>query len=296
MRQAHWEEKQIITNGVQLHVIQAGPTDGPLVILLHGFPEWWYGWRHQIQPLANAGFRVWIPDQRGYNLSAKPGGIQAYRIDTLAQDVLGLIDAAHREQAALVGHDWGAAVAWWTALRSPERIHRLAILNVPHPVAMQHYLRTHLSQLRKSWYICFFQLPYIPEMALRRNQWQIGITALIRSSQPGTFSNADLDQYRIAWSQPGAMTSMLNWYRALIQHPPRVPDDIRIHIPTKIIWGKQDRFLDAELARESLAFCDQGSLTMIDDATHWVQHERPEQVNDLLINFLSSSSKDAEQK
>jgi pimeloyl-ACP methyl ester carboxylesterase len=121
------------TNGITLHTVQAGPADGPLVILLHGFPEFWYGWHEQIRPLAEAGFRVVVPDQRGYNLSDKPDGVERYRIDELSRDVVGLIDAAGREQAAVVGHDWGAAVAWWTALHHADRVSKLVAVNVPHP-------------------------------------------------------------------------------------------------------------------------------------------------------------------
>ena len=145
----------IQTNGIRLHVVQAGTENGPLVILLHGFPEYWYGWRHQIEPLAAAGFWCWAPDQRGYNLSDKPEGVDAYRIDTLAGDILGLIEAAGQDKAVIVGHDWGAAVAWHLATYYPERVEKLCILNVPHPSVMVQTLRKGFVQLRKSWYMFF---------------------------------------------------------------------------------------------------------------------------------------------
>ena len=135
------------SDGVTLHVIEAGPEDGPLVILLHGFPEFWWGWRYQIAPLVEAGFRVVVPDQRGYNLSDKPQGRRAYDLDILAKDVIGLADAVGRTSFSLVGHDWGGLVAWWTASRYPERVAKLAILNAPHPTIAGAYMRRHPSQM-----------------------------------------------------------------------------------------------------------------------------------------------------
>lgn len=146
-----------LSSGVALHVAQAGPQDGPVVILLHGFPEFWYGWREQILALAAAGFRVWAPDQRGYNLSEKPRGVRNYRLDALARDIVGLMDAAGVERACVVGHDWGAAVAWWLGINYPNRLAKLAILNVPHPAVFLPFLRSHPGQMLKSWYMLFFQ-------------------------------------------------------------------------------------------------------------------------------------------
>ena len=163
------DNQYIATNGVRLYVAQAGPNEGPLVILLHGFPEFSYGWKRQIPYLASAGYRVWTPDQRGYNLSDKPNGIAAYALDELATDVIGLIDAAGQKQVFLVGHDWGAAVAWWVASKYPDRLAKLVVMNVPHWVVIQKHLRRNLAQLRKSWYIFFFQIPWLPEILARRN-------------------------------------------------------------------------------------------------------------------------------
>lgn len=270
------------TNGVRLHVVQAGPADGPLLILLHGFPEFWYGWRHQIATLAEAGFWVWAPDQRGYNLSDKPTRIAAYRIDTLAADVVGLIDAAHRQKAIVVGHDWGAAVAWWTAIIYPERIERLVILNVPHPVVMQRFARRNLGQMLRSWYIGFFQLPWLPEVMCRLGDWAMLVRTLRNSSLPGTFSDADMQKYRMAWSQPGAFTALINWYRAALQKPPPRQPSIRITVPTLLIWGVRDQFLKQDMAQLSIDLCDNGRIVFFENATHWVQHEEAERVNELI--------------
>lgn len=276
----------IATNGIHLHVVQAGPEDGPLVILLHGFPEFWYGWRHQIDALAAAGLRVWIPDQRGYNLSDKPEGVRSYRLDILAHDILGLLDAAGTRQAAIVGHDWGAMVAWWLGIAYPERVTRLSILNVPHPLVFQRTLWRDLDQLRRSWYVFAFQIPGLAERMIRRQNWERGIQALVGSGQRGSFTPEDLDLYREAWSQPGAMTAMLNWYRAIARFPQRIPPPARLTMPVLVIWGARDFALSSKMARPSVDLCDYGRLVMFDDATHWVQHDKPAEVSALLTDFL----------
>ena len=276
----------IKTNGIILHVVQAGPVDGPLVLLLHGFPEYWRGWCNQIDALAAAGYWVWAPDQRGYNLSDKPQGIAAYNLDELAADAVGLIDAAGRETAVLVGHDWGAAVAWWTANKYPQRLRKLVILNVPHHAVMSRHLRQNKAQKRKSWYMFFFQLPWLPEAMIRAGNWWGGVRSLQASSRPGAFSAADLDGYRQAWSQPGALTAMLNWYRAMFRARPQPVASPKITVPTRLIWGAQDKFLGREMAQPSIELCANGRLHFIEEASHWVQHEEPEQVNKLLLDFI----------
>ena len=170
-----------------MHVAEAGPADGPLVVLLHGFPEFWYGWRHQIGALAAAGYRVLAPDQRGYHLSDRPRGLDAYAVDRLAADVIGLIAARGRDTATVVGHDWGAGVAWWLALRHPSWLERMAILNVPHPAVLLRHLRRDPTQWLRSWYILFFQLPRLPEALLRANDYAGMARGLRRSAQAGTF-------------------------------------------------------------------------------------------------------------
>src|ERR1700712_2582822 len=145
--------RTIATNGIHLHVVEAGPARGPLLILLHGFPEFWYGWHRQIEPLAAAGYHVVVPDQRGYNLSDKPEGIAAYNIDTLARDIVGLIDEAGAAKAYVAGHDWGGAVAWWLGIKHPERIEKLVLLNIPHPQVMRRALLKDSVQRKKSSYM-----------------------------------------------------------------------------------------------------------------------------------------------
>ena len=281
------ESVAVDTNGISLHTRQAGPEDGPLVVLLHGFPEFWYGWHRQIKPLADAGYRVIVPDQRGYNRSDKPDGVDSYRIETLAADVVGLLDAADRETAAVAGHDWGAAVAWWLALSYPERIESLTAVNVPHPTVMETTLRNSLSQLRKSWYMFAFQLPALPEAISTANNCRVLRRGLTNSSRPGTFSATDLERYRAAWQQPDALTAMINWYRAMGRYRPQPPRQ-QVSVPTLVMWGRQDEFLASTMADESLDYCDDAELVSFPSATHWVLHEEPEETTDALLAHLDS--------
>ncbi|HEX6385348.1 MAG TPA: alpha/beta hydrolase [Anaerolineae bacterium] len=280
------QHEYIRTNGVTLHIVQAGPEDGPLLLLLHGFPEFWYGWRHQISFLAEAGYRVWAPDQRGYNLSQKPPAIAAYNLDELAADIVGLIDAAGRQTAHVVGHDWGGAVAWWLANKYPQRLESLVVLNTPHHAALNRYLRRNLDQWLRSLYILFFQAPWLPERLLHAGNWRALARLMRASSRPGTFSESEMEAYRRAWSQPGAITAMLNWYRAIRQvRPQRLPDP-RITVPTLLIWGEREVAFSGELAGLSIELCDDGRLVRFEQATHWVQHEEPDRVNRLLQDFI----------
>jgi pimeloyl-ACP methyl ester carboxylesterase len=277
------------TNGIRLHVVQAGTRYGPLVILLHGFPEFWYGWREQIPPLANAGLRVWVPDQRGYNLSEKPRGIAAYKIDELAKDVLGLIDAAGVDMCYLAGHDCGATVAWWVAIKYHERLHKLAILNVPHPSVMAQTLSSSIAQLKMSWYMFFFQIPFLPEAILRNNDWELMVRMLRSSGKPSSFSNKAIEQYLQAWWRKDAITSMLNWYRAVLQMPPDLSGDLRIKVPSLILWGAKDIALSRDMAQPSLELCDQGKLVFFENSSHWVQYDESELVNKYLLDFFSTT-------
>jgi len=270
---------------VVLHAVAAGPKDGAVVVLLHGFPEFWYGWRKLIDPLAAAGFRVVVPDQRGYNLSSKPTGVGSYALPELVSDVIAIADQLDQERIFLAGHDWGAAVAWSAALLEPRRIAKLAVLNVPHPSVMRRFMRTHLRQVLRSWYIFFFQLPWLPEALFSAFQFRAGSRALLRSSRHGTFSAEDLVEYRAAWSQPGALTGMIHWYRALFRYRTKFPDRT-VRVPTRILWGERDAFLLSEMAHESLRYCADAELYTFRNASHWLLHEEPARVSELLVEFF----------
>jgi epoxide hydrolase 4 len=272
---------------VRLHYVEAG--EGPLVVLLHGFPEFWYGWRFQIPALAAAGFRVVAPDMRGYNLSSKPRGVKAYDADRLAGDIRDLIQERGARQARLAGHDWGAAVAWVTAMNHPEVVERLAILNVPFPRRFVRGLR-HPRQLLKSWYMLAFQLPWLPERVARAKRWRyFQAFSLGSAARADAFTAEDIERYIEAWSQPGAATATINYYRAVLRQPPwRLADRFGVvQAPTLVIWGELDRYLSKELAEPDRADVPNlERVVRLPDASHWVQHDEPERVNELLIEFL----------
>lgn len=270
---------------VRLHVVEAG--EGPLVILLHGFPEFWYSWRFQIPVLVRAGYRVVAPDMRGYNLSDKPSGTRAYRVERLAADIAQLVDRLGEDQAAVVGHDWGGFVAWWFAMLHPDRLSRLSILNCPHPEYQLAMMRSRL-QLRKSGYMIFFQLPFVPERQLLANGGAI-LRKLFRhdTQREGAFSESDIDRYIQAMS--GDTThAALNYYRALLRRSPwGLKKKLRpIDKPVQIIWGGRDRHLGREFSRPSAPMARELRYDLIDDASHWVQVDRPAKVNARLKEFL----------
>ena len=283
----------IETNNIKLHVLTDGSETGPSVVLLHGFPEFHYGWRKQIPALVNAGFRVIVPDQRGYNLSDKPKGISAYDVDILAKDIIGLLDHFGIEKTFLVGHDWGAVVAWTLALNHPERFKKLAILNVPHPDVMTRFILENAEQRKRSWYVFFFQIPFFVEWVLRRNNFRNMARMLVGSGRKSTFSADDLLEYKKAWSQTGALTGMVNWYRAVFWRSlkyafqqNKIPTR-RVKVPTLMLWGKRDVALSHEMVNPSIALCDQGEAVLFEKATHWVQHDEADEVNRRLIQFFS---------
>lgn len=270
-----------------------GPENGTSVVLLHGFPEFYYGWRKQIPALVNAGFRVIVPDQRGYNLSDKPRAVRAYDPDILAKDILGLFDHFGIQKAKLVGHDWGAAVAWVIALNHAERLEKLAILNVPHPDVMARFILTNRAQKLKSWYIYFFQIPLLAEWILSRKKYDALARMLVQSGRRNTFTEQDVIEYKKAWSQKGALTAMLNWYRAAVRRGLKsyfsrrdVPAR-RVGVPALILWGKRDIALSLDMLRPSIELCDDGEAVIFDRASHWVQLDAADEVNKRLIGFLA---------
>jgi epoxide hydrolase 4 len=277
-------------NGVALHVVLAGPANGKPLVFLHGFPEFWFGWRRQIDHFVSSGYRVIIPDQRGYNLSAKPAGVASYSIDLLARDVVGILNALTDSKAFVVGHDWGAGVTWYLAARYSERVSRTAILCAPHPRIFIKNLTTNPAQLRRSWYLLFFQLPWFPEWILRRRDWALLVRAMRNTSPPGIFSDADLEQYKKSWGRKGALTAMLNWYRSALLCPSNFSLDSkasRVKVPVLLICGRNDQFVDEAMAKESLLYCDDGYLEVFKTANHWVQHEEPAHLNTLLSQFFA---------
>lgn len=278
-----------VVNGVRLHYVEAG--EGPLVMLLHGAPEFWYSWRYQIPALAEAGFRVLAPDMRGYNLSEKPRGARNYRLDLLVGDVLALIRYAGAEQAVIAGHDWGGGVAWTAAMRHPQVVEKLVVLNCPHPAVFLRELRT-LGQLRRSWYMFFFQLPWLPEALFRAGDFATLRRTLRRDpARRGAFSGEDIERYVEALRQPGALTAMIDYYRALFRCGLRrsARELRRIDAPTLLIWGERDRHLGIRLTEGVEAWVPHLRVERIPDASHWVQVDAWKRVNELMMGFLKAS-------
>lgn len=277
----------IETNGIRLHAAVAGPEDGELVVLLHGFPEFSYGFHHQMEELAASGYRVAVPDQRGYHLSDKPEQIEDYTINKLSDDIAGLIEAFGETSAIVIGHDWGGAVAWHLAASKPDYVKKLIAINIPHPAAMPRVFMKNPLQWLKSSYMAFFQLPEVPEKLMAANDFESMKQAMKGTARPDAFTDQELERYKDAWSQPGALTGMINWYRAIrkgsLLQMPKAP----LRMPVRIIWGLGDQFLSPMLATESLKFCENAELVWVGEATHWVHHEQPEIVNRLIKEFLT---------
>lgn len=273
-------------NGVRLHYVEYGK--GPLILLLHGFPECWYAWRYQLPALAQAGFRVVAPDLRGYNLSDKPRGVHAYRMECFIGDVKGLIQTLGEDRAVVVGHDWGGVIAWQLAISEPQMVKKLIILNAPHPQRYLEALKTP-GQLLRSWYVLFFQLPWLPELMIR----SFGFAGLRQRllNEPvhaDAFDEVTVKVYQRALAQPGALTAALNYYRAGFRSLVRGlrPNIQPIEMPTLVIWGEQDRYLGADLLEGLEPWVKDLTVERFADASHWVQAEVPERVNERMLQFL----------
>ncbi|MEJ7928583.1 alpha/beta hydrolase [Ramlibacter sp. AN1015] len=275
-------------NGQEFSAMQAGPASGELVMLLHGFPEGSYSWRHQVDALAGAGFRVLAPDLRGYGFSSKPADVSAYAIPELARDVLAMAESVGQERMNLVGHDWGAVLTWYLAQEFPARVRRGVVINGPHPATVLSHALLNPTQFVKGSYVGFFQLPLVPEATLRANGFAVLRQAMCASAREGTFSDEDLDRFQAGWDVDGALTAMLNWYRALVLSPAAIAAS-KIRVPMCVLWGDKDAALDAQLADAGAALCSSVELHHFPDASHWLHEEEPEAVNAILLEMLSRS-------
>jgi epoxide hydrolase 4 len=285
--------RQIIANQLRFHVVEQGfegtkaqQNSKPLVLLLHGFPECWYAWHHQLLALAE-DFRVVAPDLRGYNLSEKPSDVSAYRLQYLVEDVLALADHYKAEQFYLVGHDWGAMVAWTTALLHPERVAKLAVLQVPHPRLFLENMKG--AQLQASWYIAAFQVPILPELMISLDNYRFVEQGFLHpSTKAGTISRADVQVFKEACAQPGALTAGINYYRAnlgLDNQLQKYKDPVKV--PTLFIYGEKDFAILPETVKGLNQYVDSTYQEVrLPDCGHWVQQEAPEAVNQALLAFL----------
>ncbi|WP_225335428.1 alpha/beta fold hydrolase [Halomicrobium urmianum] len=291
------EHHRARVDGVSLHYVTAGPEDGDLVVLLHGFPEFWYSWRCQIPALVDAGYRVLAPDMRGYNRSEAPDGVAAYDLDELVGDVAGLIEHVGRERAHVVGHDWGGLVAWQVGIDRPDAVDRLAVMNAPHPGA---YLRdlTTWEQLRKSWYVLAFQVPRLPEWGISRDDFA-AFDEMFREGtvRPDAFTDADLERYRAAFRRSG-LAGPVNYYRALARRRARqgaiAPfdgwPDWRVDVPTLLLWGERDLALATSLTRGVERWVPELRVERFEDAGHWIHIDAVDRVNGALSGFLAGDT------
>jgi pimeloyl-ACP methyl ester carboxylesterase len=280
---AHRQHGFLETNGLRLHYVTQG--QGPLLLFLHGFPEFWYSWRRQLDYFADRYTCVAL-DLRGYNESDKPQGTEHYRMEVLVEDVRGAIAALGYDQLTLVGHDWGGAIAWAFAQAHPDLLRRLVVMNIPHPAKFAEGLRTP-QQMLKSWYIAAFQLPLLPELALAAGDyWAIAQIFQAMAVDKAAFSDADLRAYKTAAAKPEALTAMVNYYRALALGNPLSQAWGILDVPTLMIWGEDDAALGKDLTLGTEAYVRDLRLRYIPHCSHWVQQERPHQVNALMDEFL----------
>jgi pimeloyl-ACP methyl ester carboxylesterase len=277
--------------GARLHVVTRGRADAPPVVLLHGFPDVWYAWRHQLPALDAAGFRAVAPDLRGYNLSACPPRVEDYALDLLADDVAAVIGAhaGADGRAHLVGHDWGGLIAWHVAARHPALVDRLVIVNAPHPARFRELLASS-SQALRSWYVAFFQLPRVPELLLGAN----GRALLLRTLRTmhlraGAFTRDDAAVYDTAFATPGALRAAVDYYRAFVRRGTRsAADGVPLPHRTLLLWGMGDTALLPENSEGLERWVPDLRVRRVPDAGHWVMADAPDVTNAALVEFLGA--------
>ena len=277
------EHRFIEANDIRLHYVEAGT--GKLVLLLHGFPDFWYGWRYQLPVLAAAGFRAVAVDLRGYNQSERPAGVAAYRIGAVAKDIAALIAALDGGPATVIGHDWGGVAAWEVAMHHPTVVRSLIVLNAPHPVAMRRELRRFSSQPLRSWYAGFFQLPKLPEALLKGSRFALFKRVLRRGP---VHDDADLGEYLSAFRAPDALPAALNYYRAAARFPGARPRPISRR--TLLLWGNRDPYLVPQLTEGLEEWVPSLHVERFPDAGHWLHHTHAREVNERMLAFLRETA------
>ncbi len=279
--------REVEANGLTFEVAEAGEGD-QLILCLHGFPELNYSWRHQMPLLASMGYRVWAPNQRGYGATSRPARVEDYTADKIVADAAALFDASGAKKLTVVAHDWGGAIAWLFAINRARPIERLVVMNLPHPKCFAAALR-HWPQRKRSWYMAFFQLPWLPERFLLAND-AAGIRRAFRGMaiDKSRFPDAVLDVYARAAQRPGAATAMINWYRAAARKPGGLAlrNDGRVEVPTLIVWGEEDSALGLETLDGTDRYVADLTIRRLPAVSHWVQQEAPEKVNAILAEWL----------
>lgn len=270
-------------NGVNIHYVESGK--GRLVILLHGFPEYWGAWKYQIKELSKY-YRVVAPDLRGYNLSEKPKGVKNYRMELLTRDVKELINNLGEKKAVIVGHDWGGIIAWHFGMNYENMVDKLIIMNCPHPIYFKKVYR-HPTQLLKSWYIFFFQIPLIPELLNTLfGKWALERMLNKEPITPGAFSKREITMYEKVFDERNSFSFALNYYRAWVRGMFKGYKISKINIPVLVLWGRKDAHVDEIFAKppKNLVINCQ---TKFMNASHWIEHDKPKQVNDAIIRFIN---------
>jgi len=281
-------ERFVDSSGVRIHVVEQGPEDGAPVLFVHGFPEFWWSWRHQMEAVAQAGYRAVALDLRGFGESDRPEGVAAYALPNSFGDLNVVIDSVGG-RAAVVSHDWGGALGWAYAALAPDKVERCVVMNAPHPNAYAD-LGHHLDQLQASWYMFFFQFEGVAEDVLSRNDYDL-LRSWFYDTATVKLADADIARYLELFARPGALTAGLNWYRANVP-PAGYLSDQRLELPTitcpsMLLWGLHDAYLTFELGRRAGEFVDAPfALHALPECGHWIQQEQPEQVNRLLLDFL----------
>lgn len=273
----------IFCNDVTLSVLTAGPVDGKMVLLLHGFPECAESWSEQINYLAGLGYFVVAPDQRGYNESSAPDSIQDYKLETLALDMVSLVKFFRKEKVFLVGHDWGAMVAWYLITFYPERFEKALIASAPHWSVFRKYLFTHPQQILKSWYIFFIQIPCLPELIFKFHSYFVLSSMIKKHNYPVD----KLDMLKDSWIKFNKLKSMLNWYRAMRHLKVKLPHR-KLQLPTLIVWGNDDPFCMSEMAEMSRRRCEKSEVIIMKGVGHWPQHQNKYEFNSILKSYFNS--------
>lgn len=280
---ARYTHRQLLVNGLRFHVVEAG--EGPVVLMLHGFPDCWLSWLGQIDVLVAQGYKVVVPDLRGYNETERPSGIANYRLELLGRDVAALADV-YGSAVHLVGHDWGGVIAWHVAMHHPNVVRSLAVLNAPHPAAFRRALRVGWAQRKRSWYMLAFQLPWLPETLIRFNDSALFRHVLRSGAAKPTADMPDAapleQQYLRAFASKGAWTAAIHYYRALLRFPP--PRDVVIEAPTLLLWGERDPYLGIGLTSGFDTWVPSLTVERL-PAAHWLQHTHAMAVNEALVRF-----------
>lgn len=279
------KNEMIQAGGIRLNVITAGPKGGPPVVLLHGFPERALSWRDYIELLANHGFFVIAPEQRGYGHSERPGKVSDYRMECLSLDIVHVMNHYQIKKANLIGHDWGCAVGWFLITIYPERFNKALLLSSPHWEVFRKHLLLNPSQALKSWYMFAIQFPKLPELFISAHNFKFFGEAIKKSAFNAPYPESELVALKKEWKEKSSMTFMLNWYRAMKDLKEKSPKE-KISVPVTLVWGARDPFLQKKMAEDSLALCEKGQFILLENTGHWPHHENKIELSTLMLSLF----------